>query len=237
MKKLLFFILFLLFPAIVYAQPSISSASGTFSKGNTVTITGSSFGSHADYHDQSNSGLAYAWRDFEEGAINGYGWTAPVVGSRQNWDIVSGGINRTNSSYFAKRDNYGGANDNTGGLQKPASGMNSWATNTSFVSFWYYAPSTKPAGKVIRFRFVDVNSNDWWCSWDGNAYDLVYRGSDTTGSSCSNLSGADSSCSSYRNSSNEIPTGAWYRIDLLFVGNRQQGWIIGRPGWLYPGGT
>jgi hypothetical protein len=61
MKKLFYIILiFLIFPNFVWSAPSISGVGGTVSDGQSVTISGSSFGTKATV-------VPYRWDNFEQG--------------------------------------------------------------------------------------------------------------------------------------------------------------------------
>lgn len=99
MKKLLILPLWI-YSLAVFAAPAITNVSydGAFSKGTTITISGTDFGSHTDYDGNGGAYLCEMWDDFETGTrrtSSGYwdGWNSSSV------VIVSGG--RTGSSYYA----------------------------------------------------------------------------------------------------------------------------------------
>jgi len=63
-----------------FAEPIISSVSGVFTHGSTVTITGSSFGTHGDYHPDQDK-LIRIWETFETGNF--------VSNPYQRWKIFN----------------------------------------------------------------------------------------------------------------------------------------------------
>jgi len=84
------------------AAPSISSVNGICSKGQSVTIYGSAFGSHPKESDTSLGYLPRYWDDFETGTVN------TSVG---HWDygnshagvVMNTSNNRTGSTYCAEQ--------------------------------------------------------------------------------------------------------------------------------------
>ena len=192
-------------------DPVISSVSGTIQHGQTITINGSGFGTRGDYHSHSNSGLAWAWQDFESGALNSYGWIADTnyLGIVQ-WDIQTTGGRGGASTYWARRYSNDSPADNQGGYKKIYS--DAAPTSTYFLSFWHYDPRSagESSGKITRSRFL--NDVELWHSSSGG---VVYRSS-----------------GAYTN----VPavTYAWHRFDILLEGAgtpfRQRLWQIGAAG-------
>jgi len=78
--------------------PAIDSVSGTWAHGNSVTIYGSSFGSHADYGG-SQDFLCRGWFDFENGTLAGGNFTCE---NTDVWEIKTTGT-RNNSSYHGRK--------------------------------------------------------------------------------------------------------------------------------------
>lgn len=95
--RILFFLLFL--SNVAWAVPVITGVSQT---NDTITITGTGFGSHADY-DAGTSRLNYKWDDFDDGTLtdvytntNGQGYATTFYISSSN--------NRPGSTYTVRWD-------------------------------------------------------------------------------------------------------------------------------------
>ena len=65
----------------VSAAPVVSSVSGNVEHGESITIAGSGFGTHADYGG-SQSFLCNGWQDFETGSLQGGNFT---IGNLAVW--------------------------------------------------------------------------------------------------------------------------------------------------------
>lgn len=171
-----------------YSQPSVSGTSGTFTHGGSVTISGSSFGAHGDYHTESNSGLAFAWEDFESetgftsgtSTTGGFAVNCTDSNCSRDW-LLATTTNRTNSTKWARRiDAHDTFACNTEGLKKPGDSGASYS-NVAFISFWFKVPDSSSGGKLYRqwsgsgatsdmgYSTIDGScSNHVICTWDYN---------------------------------------------------------------------
>lgn len=135
-RNALFGLLLLLYGVSTHAAPVISSANIS---GNTITISGSGFGSHADWGG-SQAFLNKAWTNFDAGSINSGGLS--IGAYPENWSLQTS-ANRTNSSYYAERRS---VNGELGSLSIDQSGTpTEW-----YASFWFRMPSNTQAGKFMR---------------------------------------------------------------------------------------
>ena len=191
-----------------------------------VIISGTGFGTRSAYNTHSNSGLAWAWRDFDEGAVDGFGFSHGLDSSgNDNWDAIAGTyggcFNRhARSIYWARRAAKGGGNDNVGGLKKGNGNVN----GLIYASWWQFLPTNSNSGKFYRHR-TDSPEDDFWMSWGGNSSPpyQVYRTSDSD-------SGPMNPISNW--AFGPVPIDIWFRIELLFEGSgasvRQRSWITGQ---------
>lgn len=159
-KKLL--AILLLFPTVSWGAPDATGVSGTISDGQSITITGSGFG--------STGPTVQFFDNFESGSngarIEGIGDT-PTVGS---WRDVSGiglsnypsySTNFYKSGSKAFRINFNEADDC--GSTNVWSAPNLSASSSFYVSFWMYVP----AGQVIPGQTScgpSPNMKTWWLS-------------------------------------------------------------------------
>ena len=140
--------LFSVLPVSVSAAPSISSASGTWSHGGSITITGSEFGS-------KSSAAPLKWDNFEGGTLGEsmvtrgwlqYNGPTPITsteqthaGSRSALALLTGGTEDFDGAYF------------------PLSNLMS-----VWVSLWFYwdrDPPGSPTGGEI-FKWIRINASN-----------------------------------------------------------------------------
>lgn len=96
MRKILATAAVLLWTSPVLAAPSPSSVTGTISHGQSVTITGTGFGSHAD-NNTTRDYICKGWENFESGVADS------VFSGNYGPERISGtSIQKTNSTYAAK---------------------------------------------------------------------------------------------------------------------------------------
>jgi hypothetical protein len=207
-------------PFVAFAAPSISSVSGNISKDQTVTILGSSFGTHADYSPSDPNKLNYAWTDFDAGTAfrngvnNGGGFTPAChdADCHQDWLITSTG-NKANSSYWAKRiDLHDAFACNVDGMSIPASYKTTSFPGTYFVSFYFNIPNTASSGKFYR----ESSNLTMWTSTGGS--DHYVRGPVWT-------------------SPSQFGDGIWERFDMTAINGVYQPFILGKnsnsPQWTW----
>ena len=107
MKKIIILII-ALFLAYESASADINGYSGTISHGESVTVIGTSLGTHADNNEgafswQSEAPICAKFKDFEDGNLTSGGWGFAAVNNLYaDWELVAGG--RTNSTYYAYRE-------------------------------------------------------------------------------------------------------------------------------------
>lgn len=190
MTKLKIIIILFFIASNVFAGPSIIGVTGVFSNGETITISGSDFGAHADYHNSVAGKLAWKWQNYEsaldydgfeynEGDPLGNYWTRLTANGR--------------SGYWSYRTG-------SGNIQYFQTNHDSISTGVFFVSWWSYLPVGVDGGKTIRIAFSGWGDIDWWINCaEGNV------ASDTH-------SFTDYGVYSH-------PTGEWVRIDILFTGS------------------
>ena len=185
--------------------PAISGISGTVGAGQTVTVSGSGFGSHASYNNVSdtwNGGqyLNFRFKDFEDATLNSHGFYAQSGGSpwtptATDLSIQSGGP--TNSTSFMRRM-YGQEN---GGLSADVAG----AGNQLYTTFKFMVPSGTQSGKLFRF-YADSPQNNVWIST--GCSDLWVRGfSECTATSCANAQ-------VQWGTGPQLTAGVWHRLEF-----------------------
>ncbi len=214
----------------VMAAPSITSAVPvtTFAHGNVVNISGSGFGTHADYGD--TGGLMFAWNNFETGTTTGDGFSQHNDSDDANtWDIMNSGSH--GGSYWAKRFcNYPTGADNIGGLFKP--NQNQILTNSTqiFMSLWLKIPQGVTSGKFLRNGPIGEGYSLYIGGDDGNTIRSGYDNNCNGGNQgdCPNP-GSGTLC---YGGSDQVATNTWTRVDLLLdsATDKQTIWQIGAPG-------
>jgi len=199
-----------------YAAPSIDSATGNFSNGQVITISGSNFGI-------KTSARPVVWDNFESGTLStnisgknpiiGPPWTsfsAPtVVSPTYSNDILRKGSKRSALHNFENNDNYNIS------LRLP------FAQNQYYFSFWYYydltsntwAGNTKPwymygSGRAtIPEPLVTVGYGD----------PSIGDGSVRIGASDNNGQSVDTNISAYGSPRLENIEGKWIRYEVWLV--------------------
>ncbi len=162
---------FLFFASTVLATtPSVLNVSGTTEKGETVTITGSNFGSHADYDENTEDAyLCVIWDDFETGTHDpdwDTDWGDPAY---QYLDIITGEMNRANSTYVARSVRGGDKYSNFSIYS------DNYATKYVYMSCWRYfydlSTTNYTNDKIFRV-YPSSGDSDWVCviAWDGDGY-------------------------------------------------------------------
>lgn len=197
---------------------AISGVSGTLTDGQTLTITGTDFGSHADYG--STYGLCYAWNDIET-ALDHDGFVTHHSGEDNiHWSRETTGT-RTGSSYWGKRfaqETEEGATSNMAGMFKPDTTASSYS-DLAFVSFWYRVTATTTSGKFYR-QFGgngDAATSVFWAATGlcGETYNFGFRGDDDLGNGPAGTS------------ENVFSTSSWQRVDFLQSAANIKAWIVG----------
>lgn len=213
MTKLLnILLLFLLIPSIGHGAPSITGVSGTLTHGQTVTITGSQFGTKA-------TAAPVTWDTFEDGTAN----LSATIGT---WETIQGfTINSTvgnrrhaNSTYQGQAQF--GVDSSTKGFSGGTDQYGPW-----FVSYhfrldpnwvWGRAASEAFLGNVKFFRI--------WTSGDGSDdYVAAFHTFARTAESDEVITGTEycpggNSDFDYvwQNFTADVTNGSWHRIDLEY---------------------
>jgi hypothetical protein len=209
--KLFTALLIMATPFYAWAAPNVSSISGTVTHGQTIAISGSNFGAHANF---SNGGtwkgqtfLNRGFKDFEDGQINSNQFSTDGA---QNWSVDPTG-NRTNSAYNGKK--YYGVS-RLGALSIYAeTGHTEW-----FASFWFKMDPGSSSGKPMRI----------WSGTQGNDVTLFAGGGDSL------LRGTDGLVTEW--GGGNLVFGTWQRIDFYMrdVASNDRGvttWINGSEAW------
>lgn len=160
--------LLLLIPAVVYAQPSISGVSGTLAHGQTVTISGSGFGT-------KTQAAPVAWDNWEDGTLG-----TPTVGA---WSSTTGlqGVSTSfprhfRTSYSAYKQNWTQSGDDAyaavrGGSDSPKWYVSYWFR---FGSDWVWSPTYTPGSsflgnvKFIRLWSTGSINENFVCAQQSN---------------------------------------------------------------------
>jgi len=158
MKKLFLFILiFFCVTTVSYAATPIVSG------GSNSTVSGSNFGSHADYHANVGGKLAWVWQNFENSitydGLDYYGDAASYYTR-----LTSGG----RSGYWIQRS----GNSNNRYIQTSHDSFN---TNTFYMSFWSYVPTNADDGKTMRFAFNGWEGTNYWYNLTNGAVNQEYE--------------------------------------------------------------
>lgn len=178
----------------ILAAPSVSGTSGTFTQGQSITISGSSFGSHSNYNSSSNSWsgqsfLMMDFKDFEDGSLTSEGFSGNDM---SDVSLQSGGP--TNSTKY-ERTQYGSSRLANYGISRSDNSTNP----AIYTSFWFMMPSGTEGGKPWRWYFGSNSSSD-----------NLYLGTQC-GSSGLNLSGDFLGTTVYGAS---ISTGVWHKLEI-----------------------
>lgn len=154
----------------LWADPSVTGASGTMSHGQTVTITGSGFGS-------KSSAAPHVWDTLEDGSCD----TTATVGTWGDADgypngslaISSSNARHANSTYCAS-----GTFDVIGETIAFAANTSS---STWYVQYWIYLDSEFSWGNnnVKLFRLWDTSNDENLRIQSYNNVDIVVENCDT----------------------------------------------------------
>lgn len=158
----------LLIPAILYAQPAISGVSGTLTHGQSITISGSGFGT-------KTQAAPVAWDNWEDGTL-----TIPTVGawtSTLGLEGVSSSFPRhARSTYSAYKQNWTQIGNDAYGAVRGGSDSPKWYAQYwfRFGSDWIWSPTYTPGssflGNVKWIRLWSTGSIDenFVCSQQSN---------------------------------------------------------------------
>jgi len=170
--KLISFTVFVLFPALLCATPSINSISGTFSGGETVTISGSGFGS-------KSPAAPLIWDDFEDGAID----TSTTALDRDDWDSIGSGWDDVDNTvkhagtYSAKGD-AGAGNCNACINGSYGDGVK------VYVYLWRRYASTVSCNQKFFRMYPSETYPNWAWSWHNDGITIVEPNVWTTHGCC-----------------------------------------------------
>lgn len=188
------------------AAPSVSSVSGEFNHGSSITISGSGFGKRSSYNSDSGTWkggkfLNFRFKDFEDGQLNSNGFFAQRGGaswsaSSSELGILNGGP--ANSTRYMRRSYVTGE---SGGLSTKVSG----AGNQLYTTFKFMMPEKTQSGKFFRF-YADSPQNNVYLSTGCSNYRI--RGY----SECS--SGTCSGAATEWGTGPTLTTGKWHRIEI-----------------------
>jgi len=182
-----------------YAAPAITNVTGNITHGNSVTISGSGFGNHADYNNlsdtwQSKDFLNFRFKDFEDNTIESDGFELNTNG----WTTQAGG------SGIGTR--YGRCQYVDTRLIA-LSAANYGSTGTWFTSFYFMSPGITSDGKFFRQYLGDNSSVDNYYLATGNPS----NGTELRGFSECGASGTE------WGTSTSMQDGTWKRVDVLAV--------------------
>jgi len=167
MRKWLIILFISLLPLVCYSAPGKPAVTGTYTTGQTVTITATSIGSHADYDSGDANKLCFTWENFEsttdfvnmEATTDGWIPTCCTSDCNADWLVGTTG-NRTNSTKWARRVTVSPhtANCNIGGMKFTYPNATSYS-NVAFISYWMLVPTTTESGKNYRQWGGDSGAN------------------------------------------------------------------------------
>ncbi len=142
------FLLTIFWSASAFAQPQISSFSGSLTNKETLTVTGSGFGTKAN-------ASPFSWDDFE-GGTNGVDLGNPVIGPK--WTFLSAAPNPSYSNIRA----HGGTTSAIVQWKNNPSGVSAfgWTGKGPFtqmyISFWRYMDPQDPETVPINHKILYV---------------------------------------------------------------------------------
>jgi len=156
----------ILFCSPIYAAPSITSVSGTFEDGETITINGT--------FTNDGSDTPIRWKTFDDNVLTGSGWTVNQAGLTE-WSLTTTGAH---SGYSARRF-YVSQNQSylyfNGDAALSASGV-------LYASFWCQLDSVNDkGGKIFRWYFGPDSSNDNMYLSSGNTNSNLRGASEVPG--------------------------------------------------------
>jgi hypothetical protein len=210
-------LLFWLVPTHAQAVPSVTGYSGTMSNGESITISGSAFG--------SNGPTVILFDDFELGT-NGGNLSDQVRNAQVGtWRDVSSTINPYYPTYsnlnkksgsLALRQNWGSGGDNQEG-QRWAAPTFSSSFSKIYFSFWTYLP----VGQNVPSGGIGANWKVWWLTTDDyfqNDYaSEIITDPPTETSICYVDGSASRACWGY--DSFTFTKGRWLRWEAYLIGS------------------
>lgn len=185
-------ILFLCLPALAFAEPSISDVSGTISEDETITISGSAFGT-------KSTAAPVKWDDFEDGADE-----TALKDTDSSWSAYSG-----DGALYTDTDSHSGSlsvyNDASGGGSDFATNQISISTTEKlFVSFWLKVETDGDWGSCV-YKLVRLGSDN-----DG---DSIYHNAGWKLSDTPYLFYDDGADSTYLDDL-DVPLNEWVHIQM-----------------------
>jgi hypothetical protein len=196
MRITIFVTLLLALSSQIYAAPSVSTVSGTVSHGQSVTVSGAAFGTHADYNSisdtwQGNDFLNFRFKDFEDNVMESDGLVTNFDDSRA---VATPGAHA--GTYYGNLY-YGTAEER---IQLTVDNINS--TGTWWASFWFMMPADTQSGKFFRIYMGADSSRDNFYLSTGCS-DRMLRGANEAGGA------------TVYGSPNQFGVGTWHRVDVL----------------------
>jgi len=193
--------------SVALGAPAVTSVTGNLSHGQSVTISGSGFGSHANYNNVSGawkggSFLNFRFKDFEDGQLNSNGFFPYKAGA--NWSPASGSLGvlsggPANSTKYMRRAY---VDDELGGLSATMSG----AGNQVYTTFKFMLAPNTQSGKFWRI-YGDAPQNNVYLS-TGCSGVTIRGASECTATSCA-------AKATQWGSGPALTEGQWHRVELL----------------------
>lgn len=157
--------LLLLFPSVCFSAPAIDTATGTFSDGETITVSGTGFGAtgpNVVFYDSFEKGTSGTLLSLAAGGAD--------IG---RWDVMSG--NDGPESRYSNAYSHGGSNSmmtdfRTSYGQGPITFYPNVQNTDLLISFWVNVPNNVPG--------VNGESPNWKLFWIGDWSDGFPYGSD-----------------------------------------------------------
>ena len=192
--------------------PAVSNVSGAVNHGNSITVSGSGFGSHSAYNNISGDWkgskyLNFRFKDFEDGQMNSNGFYPQKGGglwsvAASELGVLSGGPK--NSTKYLKRAY---VTDEPGGVSADVSG----AGNQLYTTFKFYMAANTQSGKFFRF-YGDAPQNNVYLSSGCTNY-MVRGYSECTSGSCSGVA-------TEWGSGPQLTPGQWHRVEVWADGSK-----------------
>lgn len=201
MKKLngIFTILLFIFSLsnLCYSAPNLTKISGTINSGQTVTITGSGFGTHENYNEGNYkwmglTPIAAKFKDFNDGSITSGGW---YNGFPAQNSIVTGG--RVSGGKYLKEQS---VSDERSQVQYTMSKTN----GKFYVSFWFMMPPNTQSGKFWRIYGSGSAANIYLSTGCESNYIRGY----------SECSAASCNPSTEWGTGTQFTSNTWHRVDI-----------------------
>ena len=152
MRKIAVMFLWLFLPIVSNAAPNIAGVSGTLSGGNTITITGSEFGSKPQ-------GPPLGWLNFDDPKAYRFGGD-PVDATKWSIGYASNGSNTIQSTIkhngnYALRSKFG-SNEEASKITSPVYSDQ----KTLYVSWWDYFSSTFAWPQAVKANQQGFSADD-----------------------------------------------------------------------------